>query len=122
MLARIDDSDNVDSFLAAFMSRFRLAHEPAPPPKPIRSKDLHAALQNGAQVLRNPWTRLTWITTPQGARLFAAAQAFDCSSSLAEILCQRDQPAIEVAMLDQPALDTLTKLINKGHMLLTSDA
>ncbi|NNK03691.1 MAG: cupin domain-containing protein [Xanthomonadales bacterium] len=122
MLARIDESDNVDSFLAAFMSRFRLAHEPAPPPKPIRSKDLHAAIQNGAQLLCNPWTRLTWINTPQGARLFAAGQAFDCSTSLAEILCQRDQPAIEVAMLDKPTLDTLTKLINKGHMLLTSDA
>jgi 50S ribosomal protein L16 3-hydroxylase len=122
MLARIDDSDSTDSFLAAFMSRFRLAHEPASPPRAIHPNDLLAALRSGARILRNPWTRLTWIETPAGARLFAAGQAFDCSISLAESLCQGDQPAISAAMLDNATLDVLTKLINKGHFLLTSGA
>jgi 50S ribosomal protein L16 3-hydroxylase len=121
MLARINQSDGVNNFLAAFLSRFRLAHEPAPPPDPVCLEDLVTALNNGTRLLRNPWTRLAWIKTPSGARLFAAGQAYDCSTWLAEALCQRDQPAISVDRLDQPALEILTRLINTGHFLLTSE-
>lgn len=119
MLACINDNQDLDNYLAAFMSRFRLAHDPAPPSALTDSASLLAALKNGARLLRNPWTRLTWIENTQGARLFAAGRAYDCSTWLAESLCEWEQPRISVNMLDQKALDTLTKLINRGHFILT---
>ncbi len=36
MLSCIDESQNLDNYLAAFLSRFRLAHDPMPPPVSIQ--------------------------------------------------------------------------------------
>ena len=119
MLARIEDNEGLDDYLAAFMSRFRLAHDPVPPPDLTNSESLLKALQNGSRLFRNPWTRLTWIENLKGARLFAAGHPYDCSIWLAESLCEWEQPRISAEMLDRASLDTLTRLINNGHFLLT---
>ena len=119
MLARIDKNEGLDNYLAAFLSRFRLAHDPAPPPDLITPEDLLKALQNGSRLFRNPWTRLAWIENLKGARLFAAGQSYDCSIWLAESICEWKQPRISADMLDRASLDTLTRLINNGHFLLT---
>ncbi len=96
------------------------AHDPAPPPEPIQAENLLAALSKGAELYRNPWTRLTWVENMQGARLFAAGQSYDCSSALAESLCQPEKPRISADTLDQDSLQTLTDLINNGHFSLTN--
>ena len=70
-------------------------------------------------LFRNPWTRLTWIGKAEGARLYAAGQPYECSIWLAESLCAWEQPRIQPDMLDTASLDTLTKLVNNGHFLLT---
>lgn len=119
--SRLDDSDDLRQFLAAFMSRYRLANEPAPPPRPVQSHDVAAALRRGATLMRNPWTRLVWIETATGARLLAAGQPHDCSISLAELLCESAFPRIETGKLDQASLETLTNLINTGHFILEAD-
>ena len=119
MRARIDDNERLNDYLAAFMSRFRLAHDPVPPPDLSNPESLLKALQNGSRLFRNPWTRLTWIENLKGARLFAAGQPYDCSIWLAESLCEWEQPRISADMLDRASLDTLTRLINNGHFLLT---
>lgn len=119
MLSSLDENHKLDNYLAAFLSRFRLAHDPMPPPESIRSEKLLKGLRGGASLLRNPWTRLTWIENRQGARLYAAGQPYDCSLWLAEALCASEQPRISAEQLDQAALDTLTKLFNNGHFLLT---
>lgn len=121
MLAGIEDSHGLNNYLAAFMSRFRLAHEPMPPPELIKQADLLTALQHGAKLYKNPWTRLTWIANAQGARLFAAGQPYDCSIKLAEALCASEQPRIHAGMLDTDVLDTLTGLINSGHFQLGTE-
>jgi 50S ribosomal protein L16 3-hydroxylase len=119
MLARIEDNDGLDDYLAAFMSRFRLAHDPVPPPGLTNPESLLKALQNGSRLFRNPWTRLTWIENLKCARLFAAGHPYDCSVWLAESLCEWEQPRISADRLDRASLDTLTRLINSGHFLLT---
>jgi len=119
MQARIEDNEGLDDYLAAFMSRFRLAHDPVPPPDLTNPESLLKALQNGSRLYRNPWTRLTWIENLKGARLFAAGHPYDCSIWLAESLCEWEQPRISADMLDRASLDTLTRLINNGHFLLT---
>ncbi len=119
MLSRIDKNEGLDNYLAAFLSRFRLAHDPAPPPDLITPEDLLKALKEGSRLFRNPWTRLAWIENIKGARLFAAGQSYDCSIWLAESICEWEQPRISADMLDRASLDTLTRLINNGHFLLT---
>ena len=119
MQARIEDNEGLDDYLAAFMSRFRLAHDPVPPPDLTNPESLLKALQNGSRLFRNPWTRLTWIENLKGARLFAAGHPYDCSIWLAESLCEWERPRISADMLDRASLDTLTRLINNGHFLLT---
>jgi len=118
MMSCIDESQNLDHYLAAFLSRFRLAHDPMPPPDSISPEKLISELQDGARLLRSPWTRLTWIENPEGARLYAAGQAYDCSVCLAESLCASVQPRIRTDTLDQASLDCLTRLINNGHFQL----
>ena len=119
MLDGINANQNLDNYLAAFLSRFRLAHDPMPPPVTVNPERLLSALKNDASLHRNPWTRLTWVETARGARLYAAGQAYDCNTRLAESLCESTQPRISSGMLDQASLQTLTNLINNGHFLLT---
>jgi 50S ribosomal protein L16 3-hydroxylase len=121
MMSGMSDSESLHNYLAAFMSRFRLAHDPMPPPEMTQPEILQRALRDGARLLRNPWTRFTWIKTAEGARLFAAGQDFDCTTNLAELLCQSDQPEVRADRLDTESLETLTGLINGGHFLLTSE-
>lgn len=122
MLSGIDGNTNLDRYLAAFLSRFRLAHDPMPPPVLIQPEKLLKAMTNGVSLFRNPWTRLCWVEHPEGARLYAAGQAYECSAWLAEALCECEQPRIRADMLDQASLDTITSLINGGHFLLTKDS
>jgi 50S ribosomal protein L16 3-hydroxylase len=119
MRAGLDKSEGLNNFLGAFMSRFRLAHEPVPPPKAITSEELLEGLQHGLGLQRNPWTRLTWIRLPTGARLFAAGQPYDCNVWLAEYLCGSTQTRLAIDRLDQTSLETITRLVNNGHFALT---
>jgi len=120
MRTGIDANPDLDNFLAAFLSRFRLANDPVPPPSLISTQKLREALERGVRLMRNPWTRLTWIENARGARLYAAGQAYDCSTWLAQALCGSDQPRIGAGKLDEAALETVTRLINNGHFLLVS--
>lgn len=118
MLSHLDNSESLNNYLGTFISRFRLAHEPQPPPEAVQPGAVLTELINGRVLLRNPWTRLAWIETPTGARLFAAGQVYDCECTLAEALCSGQQAAINANMLDPDSLDTLTELINNGHFVL----
>ena len=119
LLATIEENQDLNHYLVAFMSRYRLAHEPAAAAASIRTVDLLAALQDGSKLFRNPWTRLTWIENDKDARLYATGQPYDCSTWLAEALCEWEQPRIRAELLDQSDLNTLAELINNGHFLLT---
>jgi 50S ribosomal protein L16 3-hydroxylase len=118
MLKQIRDAESLDTFLASFMSRFRLAHEPVSPPETLSDEAVRAALENGDVLFRNPWTRLTWIETESGASLFAAGQAYECVDWFALALCEKDRLHLEPGRLDHALLKTLTALINNGHFLL----
>jgi 50S ribosomal protein L16 3-hydroxylase len=119
MLAGIENNQDLEIFLAAFLSRFRLAQDPMPPPDEIKIEEVLHALESGRALFRNPWTRLTWVETVSGARLYAAGQPFDCSVALAEALCKSRQPLIGSELLDRASLNTVADLINNGHFLLT---
>jgi 50S ribosomal protein L16 3-hydroxylase len=121
MSSSIEESQNIDHFLAAFLSRFRLAHDPMPPPSVTSPESLVKEIGCGAILHRNPWTRLTWVEGKSGAHLYAAGQPYECSIELAEALCAEDQARIKEEVINQSSLGTLTKLINNGHFLLTNE-
>jgi 50S ribosomal protein L16 3-hydroxylase len=120
MLNSIEDNQGLNNYLAGFLSRFRLAHEPVAPPNLIEPEKLQSALQNDTELLRNPWTRLSWIEQDGSARLYASGQVYDCNIWLAETLCSCEIPQIRSEQLDSASLEVLLKLINNGHLLLTS--
>jgi len=118
MLTSIDKDRGLDDFLGVFMSRFRLAHDPQPPPTRVTGAQVLKMLKQGKQLLRNPWTRLLWTEADAGARLFAAGQTYNCNTGLAETLCSGEQVEIEAKALSGESLETLTQLINEGHFVI----
>jgi 50S ribosomal protein L16 3-hydroxylase len=118
MQKQLAGGDELDLFLAAFMSRFRLANEPVALAKPLQGGQLQSALQAGATLMRNPWTRMVWIAQADGALLYAAGQAYGCSVRLAEHLCRAQQICLDAGTLSDESIDTLTQLVNNGHLLI----
>jgi len=116
----IVDPAQFTAFLGTFLSSYRLAHEPAPPPRPIDPAGLSRALQRGAKLQHNPWTRLSWLAGPDGVRLFAAGTGFPCEAGLASLICDPEalQAAPATQLLAEPGL--LCALINRGHLLVES--
>lgn len=113
----LENSESLNNFLGQFISRFRLTHEPVPAEPQWTPEEVKAALSDGQTLFRNPWTRLNWVATATGARLFASGQAIDCETWLAEALCQSTELNLEPQNLNQASLNTLTCLINSGHYI-----
>jgi len=114
----IEDADRFSAFIGAFISGYRLAHEPAAPPRSIDQTELARLFQRGATLHHNPWTRLAWQETPRGALLFASGLAFPCSVDEAMILCDPEQLGSLPASPSSVDAYLLCELINRGHLLI----
>jgi 50S ribosomal protein L16 3-hydroxylase len=101
-----------------FLSRYRLAHEPAPPATEIDPAGLMKSLARGQRLKNNPWTRLLWIESKSGARLFAAGTEYSCTTDCAQTICDPDRLQQINHVLLQPDLDLLCELLNRGHLYL----
>lgn len=114
----VDNHPAFQTFAASFLSRYRLAYEPASPARQLTRTDLHSALGRGALLRPNPWTRLLWIREDDQAVLFAAGTAHPCSIGIAEALCTNP---VYTLMPDEHneefSLLALT-LLNTGHLFL----
>lgn len=119
MLGRAAD-DGVDfrSFLGSFLSCYRLAHEPTPPPEQLDVVELGKALERGAIVQHHPWTRLTWLESGPGAVLFAAGEEYPCPADLAEKICTRPAKITDHPVLRKQQLELVCELLNQGHLYL----
>ncbi len=116
--ASINHSPDLDGFLASFISRFRLAHQPAAPDE---SSDLNQMLQvvaSGGCLQRNPWTRLNWITSGEHARLFAAGDERPCSQAVATALCGAAISEIDLPALSPDDQQCVLDFVNLGHLFL----
>jgi 50S ribosomal protein L16 3-hydroxylase len=103
-------------FLGHFLSRYRLAHEPAPPDERIDDAALRDALGAGAVLRQNPWTRMLWIRSNSQAAVFAAGTRYACSQETAASLCDPRQLASGSKALREPAV--VCALLNDGHLYL----
>jgi len=111
-------SDDFSAFLGTFLSRYRLAHEPAPPAEEIDPAGLMKALARGEKLKYNPWTRLLWIESKNGARLFAAGTEYSCTADCAQMICDPDRLSQLSYGLSEPELELLRELLNRGHLYL----
>lgn len=107
-----------DRFLGNFLSRYRLAHEPAPPASAINPTGLEQALQGGQILRHNPWTRLVWMKEGRGARVYAAGSGYECSRDFARILCDADQLCQAGPDFSGSENDLLCELLNRGHLYI----
>ncbi len=112
------DSADFRSFLGSFLSRYRLAHEPAPPAEAIDVPALDKALKHGASIRQHPWTRLAWLKSGPDARLFAAGEEYTCAAGLAEAICTRPIRISADPKDHAKQLGLICKLINQGHLYL----
>jgi 50S ribosomal protein L16 3-hydroxylase len=118
-LATVDQS-TLASWFGCFITRYRAAHEAMPSRRPRSSAQLAADLSD-ARLLRNPWSRFAWVRHRRHAQLFVAGQSHDCPLALARALCARrdlDGTAVVRLCTRPTALNTLTNLVNGGHLQL----
>ena len=116
--ARNIGSEDFSAFLGVFLSRYRLAHEPATPAMEIDPAGLIESLARGQRLQYNPWTRLLWMESKSGARLFAAGTEYSCTTDCAQTICDPDRLQQLDHVLSQPDLDLLCELLNRGHLYL----
>jgi len=109
---------DLNEFLAGFISRFRLAHQPAPPDERLDSTKLRQALDSGSCLQRNPWTRLFWFQQGDQARLFAAGEGLNCTQRLARILCGPAINELQWQLFDPADQNCVLELLNQGHLYL----
>jgi len=119
MLGRaISNKPGFEAFIGAFLSRYRLAHEPAVPEKEITPMEIEQAVREGAMLRHNPWTRLLWVPDGENAVLYAAGEAFPCSCEMAELICQSPLCLDADADLWPGNSGLIHLLVNKGHLFL----
>ncbi len=112
------DESGFQAFIGSFMSRYRLAQEPAPAEQQLDASTVHKALAGGAQLRHNPWTRLVWLKTERGALLFAAGDEFSCPVDLAQRFCNKPVLLPTESGALKEAMDLTCELLNKGHLYL----
>ncbi len=112
-------STRLHSFLGSFLTRYRLAQQPAPPPQSLSEQDIAAALASSAQLQRNPWTRLAWIEQDGQALLYASGDEYACSIDIAQQLCASPAQTPGNTPLQAETLQLLCRLINDGHFFFS---
>jgi len=123
--------DDLNQFLASFLCRFRLAHQPAALDTPLDRVGLFDARRSGYRLAVNPWTRLNWIDREpdhaapydrkerdQQAWLFAPGYTRTTTRNLAMALCGNRFPEPELERMPPQELDTVLELLNLGHLYL----
>ncbi len=118
LMQAANDESGFRSFLGSFLSRYRLAHEPAPPEQQMEPESLVRALNTGAKLHHNPWTRLLWSETENEVVLFAAGEPFPCSGETAQLICRSPVTLPPEVDSTDAAMTLACRLLNKGHLYL----
>ncbi|WP_049622865.1 cupin domain-containing protein [Frateuria defendens] len=111
------DEDTLRDWFGRFITRYRLAQQPAAPARPPGEAALRKQLDAGAELLRHPWTRLAWSRGRRGATLFANGEAWPAPPALAARLCAQRALRLE-ASPGEAELALLHALVEGGHLVL----
>jgi len=116
--ASFPEDPDFRSFLGKFLSRYRLAHEPAPPASTVKPAALVKAFERGKKLRHNPWTRLFWIADGADAQVFAAGAEYSCAVDFARSLCDPERLCRLERSLPDAEMALLCELLNLGHLYL----
>lgn len=112
------DEPRLANWFGEFITRYRAAHEAAPPERAMKAESLRRQLAH-CRLLRNPWTRMAWTRHGRTATLFAAGTAYGpCPPGFARLLAAETTIAGEhlERYAAGSALGVLLALVNAGHL------
>ena len=118
---RMNDADRLGDWFGRFITLYRNAGEAVPGPVPPRI-EVEWALQQGARLLRHPWTRMAWRKSGRGARLYVGGQ--DMALPVRDAKRLAAATGIDAAAynaLSQRGRDAVIDLLGAGHYQLPSD-
>lgn len=117
------DTHTQQEWFGRFITRYRLAHDPAALTATMDDDALQRELDDGASLFRHPFTRAAWIDAGNGrARLFVNGTAHDTSATFAQAVCAAE-PMLPLAGIALCEIDriSLLALINDGHLVRQVD-
>jgi 50S ribosomal protein L16 3-hydroxylase len=115
--ANIDES-TLAHWFGCFITRYRSAQIAAAPGRASSSAEVLRRLPR-SRLLRNPFSRVAWRRNGRSAELFVAGDAWRCPLRFARLITaarETDGAALAAVSADDTALQTLTALINGGHL------
>jgi len=110
-----NDATLLDWF-GQFITRYRLAQNPALADRPTTPDALDKLLAAGSVFLRHPWSRMAWARTRAGCTLFANGHAYPASHGLAQLLCAEREFVLD-GPLDAIERSLLIALLDDGHLV-----
>jgi len=113
------DSSLLRTWFGRFITRYRSAHVVAPNPHPPGESAFARAIEQGARVRRNPWSRCAWMRQGRDAVLFVAGDAHACSVRFARLVASRAPIPLD-RVTNRQDRDALRSLIDLGHVTLTA--
>ncbi|MBJ6980686.1 cupin domain-containing protein [Luteimonas sp. MC1572] len=120
---RMADADALGDWFGRFITTYRSAAGPGLPESPARSRiEVEWDLQQGAVLVRHPWTRVAWRRARRGASLYIAGHCHALPVRDAQRLSAAAVlDATTYAALSEAARDCVMALVTEGHYRLDMD-
>ena len=113
------DASMLRTWFLRFITSYRSAHAAAPRPRRIGDSEFARAFANGAEALRNPWSRAAWTREGRDALLSVAGTGYRSSIAFARLVASRAAIPLDKVQSTRDR-DVLRSLIDAGHVTLTA--
>ncbi|HJR73488.1 MAG TPA: cupin domain-containing protein [Luteimonas sp.] len=116
---RMNDTERLGDWFGRFITLYRSANLAAPSGETRSRIEIEWDLQQGATLLRHPWTRMAWRQAARGATLFASGQSYALPARDAQRIAAADGfDGRSYASLSERGRDTVYDLLQGGHYQL----
>ncbi len=116
---RMNDAERLGDWFGRFITLYRSANLAAPGGETRSRIEIEWDLQQGATLLRHPWTRMAWRKAAQGATLFASGQSYALPARDAQRIAAADGfDGRSYAALSERGRDAVYDLLLGGHYQL----
>lgn len=116
---RMNDPERLGDWFGRFITQYRSAHQPVAADGARSRIEIEWDLQQGAQLLRFPWTRAAWRRSGRAARLYVAGEEFTLPRRDAMLLAAAQSlDGSAYAALSEAGRDAVQALVGLGHYQL----
>lgn len=120
---RMNDPDRLGDWFGRFITRYGQAGEVMAGPETRSRIEIEWDLQQGAALLRHPYSRMAWRRSRRGARLYVNGQDHALPVRDARIVANAGQlDGATYAALSQTGRDCVYELTRAGHYQLATEA